>query len=220
MIYALRMEDVVYRYEDDIVALHDISLTIERGDSVAILGPNGAGKSTLMKLAAGLLYPDSGKIVLLGSQLTKKNAKELRKNIGILFQDPDDQIFMPKVWDDVAFGPINLGRSKEEVSELVNNALMNTGLEGFEDRVPHHLSYGEKKRVAIAGILAMEPNILLLDEPTANLDPKGRSELMDIIKNSCDTLICATHDINIASELAERIIILNRNASFRFSTKF
>jgi cobalt/nickel transport system ATP-binding protein len=219
MIDILKMEDVLYRYEDDITALNNISFTIDRGDSVAILGPNGAGKSTLMKLAAGLLFPDSGKIELFGEELTKRNAKELRKNMGILFQDPDDQIFMPKVKEDVAFGPINLGKSESEVRELVKEAMKKTGLEGFEDRVPHHLSYGEKKRVAIAGILAMEPKVLLLDEPTANLDPKGRVELMEIIKKSCDTLVCATHDINIAAQLADKIIILNHSVILTDSAK-
>jgi cobalt/nickel transport system ATP-binding protein len=126
---------------------------------------------------------------------------------------------MPKVWDDVAFGPINLGRTETEVRMLVEDALQSTGLEGFEERIPHHLSYGEKKRVAIAGILAMEPEILFLDEPTANLDPKGRTELMKIIKNSCDTLVCATHDVNIASELADTIIILNNSVISQGSTK-
>ncbi|UCE74224.1 MAG: ATP-binding cassette domain-containing protein [Methanomassiliicoccales archaeon] len=204
------MEDVLFRYEDDTLALKEVTLSIEKGEKVAILGPNGAGKSTLLKLAAGLLFPDEGCVKLFGKKLAKKNAQNLRKKVGMLFQDPDDQIFMPKVWDDVAFGPINLGYNEKEVRGLVQDALKVTGLEGFEDRVPHHLSYGEKKRVAIAGILAMKPEILLLDEPTSNLDPKGRIELMDIIKKSCETLVIATHDVNIAAQIAERGIVLNK----------
>lgn len=204
------MENVMFRYEDNTLALEGINLGIDKGERVAILGPNGAGKSTLLKLAAGLLFPGEGKVKLFGEALTKKSAYNLRKHVGILFQDPDDQIFMPKVWDDVAFGPINLGYGAEKVRTLVNHALTDSGLKGFEDRVPHHLSYGEKKRVAIAGILAMKPEILLLDEPTANLDPKGRIELMDIIKKSCETLVIATHDVNIAAQIADRGIVLNK----------
>ena len=117
---------------------------------------------------------------------------------------------MPKVWDDVAFGPINLDHDEEEVKVLVEDALSASGLTGFEERVPHHLSYGEKKRVAIAGILAMKPQILLLDEPTSNLDPKGRSELMKVIKDSCETIVLATHDVNIAAEIADRAVVLNK----------
>jgi cobalt/nickel transport system ATP-binding protein len=209
-IRVLDIEDALFRYEDDTLALDGINLSIEKGEKVAILGPNGAGKSTLLKIAAGLLVPSQGKVMLFGEALTKKNAYNLRKGVGMLFQDPDDQIFMPKVWDDVAFGPINLGYSAGEVRKLVNNALRDSGLEGFDERVPHHLSYGEKKRVAIAGILAMKPEILLLDEPTSNLDPKGRIELMDIIKRSCETLVIATHDINIAAQIADRGIVLNK----------
>ncbi|UCE39377.1 MAG: ABC transporter ATP-binding protein [Thermoplasmata archaeon] len=209
-IKVLELEDVGFKYEDNTSALEGINLEIERGEKVAILGPNGAGKSTLLKLAAGLLYPMRGEVKLFGKTLVKNNAYELRKNVGILFQDPEDQIFMPKVADDVAFGPINLGYDEEKVKRLVSDALKDSGLKGFEERVPHHLSYGEKKRVAIAGILAMRPRILLLDEPTANLDPKGRIELMDIIKRSCETLVVATHDVNSVAQIAGRGIILNR----------
>lgn len=204
------MENVQFRYEDNTLALHDINLRIEKGEKVAILGPNGAGKSTLLKIAAGLLHPSQGQVKLFGQILVKNNAYDLRKRVGLLFQDPDDQIFMPKVWDDVAFGPINLEHSEDEVKVLVKDALSASGLTGFEERVPHHLSYGEKKRVAIAGILAMKPQILLLDEPTSNLDPKGRNELMTVIKKSCETIILATHDVNIAAQIADRAIVLNK----------
>jgi cobalt/nickel transport system ATP-binding protein len=204
------MNGVSFKYEDNTPALEDINLRLEKGEKVAILGPNGAGKSTLIKLAAGLLNPDSGTVKVFGKVMSKKNSQELRKGVGLLFQDPDDQIFVPRVWDDVAFGPINLGYGEEEVKELVKDALKESGLEGFDDRVPHHLSYGEKKRVAIAGILAMKPQILLLDEPTSNLDPKGRIELMSIIESSCDTIVIATHDVSIAAQIADRGIVLNR----------
>lgn len=205
----MELNEIIFRYEDNTPVLKDINLSIDRGEKVAILGPNGAGKSTLLKLMAGLLYPGKGEVKLFGRILTKKNAYDLRKRMGILFQDPDDQIFMPRVWDDVAFGPINLGHDAEKVKKLVRTALTDSGLEGFDDRVPHHLSYGEKKRVAIAGILAMRPEILLLDEPTANLDPRGRAELMRIVENF-ETLVIATHDVNIAAQIADRGIVLNK----------
>jgi cobalt/nickel transport system ATP-binding protein len=204
------MENVQFRYEDSTLALHGINLRIDKGEKVAILGPNGAGKSTLLKIAAGLLHPSQGQVKLFGQILVKNNAYDLRKRVGLLFQDPDDQIFMPKVWDDVAFGPINLEHTEEEVKALVKDALVASGLSGFEERVPHHLSYGEKKRVAIAGILAMKPQILLLDEPTSNLDPKGRNELMKVVKTSCETIVLATHDVNIAAQIADRVIVLNK----------
>lgn len=206
----IEIKDVQFRYEDRTLALDGIDLNIKKGERVAILGPNGAGKSTLLKLMGGLLFPGKGDIRLFGESLKKNNAYKIRKRLGILFQDPDDQIFMPKVWDDVAFGPINLGYEEREVQKRVNDALIKSGLQGFDERVPHHLSYGEKKRVAIAGILAMKPEILLLDEPTANLDPKGRAELMDIIKRSCETLVIATHDVNTAVHIANRAVVLNK----------
>lgn len=180
------------------------------GEKIAVLGPNGAGKSTLLKIIAGLIFPKSGNVLIEGELLTKKNADVLRRRMGFLFQDPDDQIFMPRVWDDVAFGPINLDLPEEEVNARVQEALQKVHLEGMEERVPHHMSYGEKKRIAIAGVLAMRPEILLLDEPTANLDPKGRAELIEILGNLDNTMIIATHDVNVASVMAERGLVLNK----------
>lgn len=201
-------ENVSYTYEDGTVALRNVFLRIEKRERVAILGPNGAGKSTLLHLLAGLKSPSKGSIRLFGTEL--KNAKRLRLRAGILFQDPDDQLFMPRVWDDIAFGPINQGLNEEEVKRSVRWAMEATSLKGFENRVPHHLSYGEKKRVAIAGVLAMKPELLLLDEPTANLDSRGRSELLNLINKLNKTVIVATHDINAALLLADRAYILNR----------
>ena len=185
----------------------------------AILGPNGAGKSTLLKIMAGLLEPTAGTVEIAGTKLTKKNASDLRKSIGILFQDPDDQLFMPRVWDDVAFGPMNQGMAGPELEKRVNDALKIAGIEGLADRVPHHLSYGEKKRVAIAGILAMKPKILLLDEPTANLDPRGRKELMGLLGKLGCTIIIATHDMEAAAAMADSIIILDRKVLARGSER-
>ncbi len=202
--------DVSFSYPDGTVALQNLSWVVEKGQKVVVLGPNGAGKSTLLKILAGLVFPKSGRLYVGGVELTKKNADALRKKMGVLFQDPDDQIFMPRVWDDVAFGPINMDLPENEVNARVREALQKVHLEGMEDRVPHHMSYGEKKRIAIAGVLAMKPEILLLDEPTANLDPKGRAELIEILRSLDNTMIIATHDVNVASVMVERALVLNK----------
>ncbi len=197
---ALRLSGISYKYGDEAPALDGVDMEIACGECVAVLGHNGAGKSTLLKIMAGLLDPGSGALEIKGEKLTRKNADFLRQSIGILFQDPDDQIFMPRVWDDVAFGPLNQGFTGQELDARVRDALKITGLEDFAERVPHHLSYGEKKRVAIAGILAMKPEILLLDEPTANLDPVGRRELLALLKGLGCTIIMATHDMEAAAD--------------------
>ncbi|TET91953.1 MAG: ATP-binding cassette domain-containing protein [Methanomassiliicoccales archaeon] len=204
------MDDVSYSYPDGTLALQNLGWRVERGQKVAVLGPNGAGKSTLLKILAGLIFPKRGSVTVDGVKLKKKNADIIRRKFGFLFQDPDDQIFMPRVWDDIAFGPINLGLSENEVESAVRDAIQKAGLVGFEERVPHHMSYGEKKRVAIAGVLAMRPEILLLDEPTSNLDPRGRTELIAILRNLENTMIIATHDVNVASLIAERALVLNK----------
>ena len=203
---AIKLQNVSYEYEDGIRALENVDMDIPKGKCVAILGPNGAGKSTLLKIMAGLLAPASGSVLITGKEAT---AKGVNRDVGIVFQDPDDQIFMPRVWDDIAFGPINLGLEKPEVEKRVEKVMKVSGLEGFADRIPHHLSYGEKKRVAMAGILAMEPSILLLDEPTANLDPEGRAGIMKFIKGLGITIVLATHDIEAAAVMADRIYLLD-----------
>ncbi|MCK5559709.1 MAG: ATP-binding cassette domain-containing protein [Thermoplasmata archaeon] len=208
---AIEIKGLSYAYEDGTVALKNIDIAINKGDRIAVLGPNGAGKSTFLKIIAGLMFPFKGKVNLFGAALTSKNQDQLRAGVGMLFQDPDDQIFMPRVWDDVAFGPINYGLSEPEVKKRVRMALKHTDLLGFEDRTPHHLSYGEKKRVAIAGIIAMKPKLLLLDEFTANLDPKSRQYLMGVIQRLKTTLIIATHDINTAIRMADKAIVINQD---------
>jgi len=203
---AIRLSGISYEYEDGILALENVDMEITEGQCVVILGPNGAGKSTLLKVMAGLLPPTKGKVSISGKDVPEKSTN---LQVGIVFQDPDDQIFMPRVWDDIAFGPINLGLEKAEVEKRVEKAMRISGIEGFADRVPHHLSYGEKKRVAMAGILAMEPKILLLDEPTANLDPESRSGIMKFIKGLGRTVVLATHDIEAAAAMADRIFVLD-----------
>ncbi len=201
---------LAYSFEKDHPVLAGIDLDVSGGEVVAVLGPNGAGKSTLLRLMAGLLEPSSGSVKVGGVDVHGKKGSEARMRVGLLFQDPDDQIFMPRVWDDVAFGPINQGLGEDEVIKRVEEAMALAGITGYGDRVPHHLSFGEKKRAAIAGVLAMKPDILLLDEPTANLDPRGRRELLETIKGLGCTTIIATHDIEAAFRVADRAYILKK----------
>lgn len=205
----IETSDLSYKYHDGTLALKNIELNINESESVAIVGSNGAGKSTLLKIIAGLMFPFKGNVKIFGTEMTKKNSDKLRSNVGMVFQDPDDQIFMPRVWDDVAFGPINLGLNEKEVKNRVKMALEQTDLTGFEDRIPHHLSYGEKKRVAIAGVIAMKPKVLLLDEFTANLDPCSRNEIIALLKQIKSTKIIASHDIEMLIEICDRAILLD-----------
>lgn len=206
---AISVESISYSYEDGTEALCGLTFGVGLGEKVAILGPNGAGKSTLLELLMGLRHPQAGRIRIMGKELNEKNAPELRKYIGLVFQDPDDQIFMPRVWDDIAFGPLNMKLSRDEVVQRVEGAMSRTGLDGFGGRIPHNLSRGEKKRVAIAGVLAMEPEILLLDEPTAELDCEGKNALMQILEGLGKTIIIATHDIQVAMETTSRAVVID-----------
>ena len=212
---ALRVHDLNYTYPDGTVALEHVSFEIEKGESVALVGPNGAGKSTLLLHLNGILHSrkSRGAIEILGDPIDPKKVHEMPKKIGIVFQDPDDMLFMPLLCDDVAFGPINLGVEKVEVKRRVAASLEQVGLAGYETRVSHHLSGGEKKRAAIATVLSMDPEIIAMDEPTANLDPKSRTELIEILrtlKNEGKTLIIVTHDVNAIPELADRVIVLHK----------
>ncbi|QLH74296.1 MAG: ABC transporter ATP-binding protein [Methanomassiliicoccales archaeon] len=211
---AVRLQNVWYRYPESPYALEDISFTLREGERVALVGPNGAGKSTLLHLMAGLYLPSKGTVEIGGTKLTKHDAVKARRKVGFLFQDPDDQIFMPTVWEDVAFGPINMGLAEEEVKDRVARAMEQAGISGFSDRVPHRLSIGEKKRVAIAGVLAMSPPILLLDEPTANLDPQGRRDLVNILHSIPQGFVLATHDLGVAFELTERVVVLKKKVIY------
>jgi cobalt/nickel transport system ATP-binding protein len=211
---ALRLRGVSFSYPESPPALQNIDLAITSGEKVALVGPNGAGKSTLLHLMSGLSLPRSGEIVVNGITLSKKDAPQVRRQVGFLFQDPDDQIFMPSVWEDVAFGPINMKLPEEEVRTRVAKAMADCGISEFGDRVPHRLSLGEKKRVAMAGLLAMDPGILLLDEPTANLDPQGRRDLVRVLQACKQTLVLATHDLTTAFELTQRVIVLKKTVIF------
>lgn len=205
---------MTYSYEDGTIALDGVDLSIEAGERVALVGPNGAGKSTLLHVLDALYLPADGELEIMGVPVTKRTAPEATRRAGFLFQDPDDQIFMPRVWDDVAFGPVNMGLGEEEVARRVEEGLALAGVTEHADRVPHHLSFGEKKRVAIAGILAMDPEILLLDEPTANLDPQGRRGLVNVLRSLKKTMVIATHDLSVAFELTDRVVVLKRKVLY------
>ena len=205
---AIEIESLSYSYPDGQQALKDINLTIEVGESVALIGPNGAGKSTLLLHLNGILRSD-GRVSVLGMPLEDKSLKQVRSKLGLVFQDPEDQLFSPTVFDDVAFGPINMGYSEDEVRRRVREALEGVGMEGYEKRSPHHLSIGEKKRIAIATILSMNPEILVIDEPTANLDPRAKWELIELLRGLPVTKIVASHDLELVEALCQRIILLD-----------
>lgn len=206
---AVQVEDLSFSYPDGTEVLHDIHLRIDQGEAVALVGPNGAGKSTFLLQLNGVLR-GSGRIFILGLLLEPKNLREIRRRVGLVFQDPEDQLFLGTVAQDVAFGPANLGLTQEEIAQRVKEALAAVGMSGDEERSSHHLSFGQKKRVAVATVLSMQPDILALDEPTSNLDPKSRRHLLDILAALPVTKIVVTHDLPLAYELCERTVILDR----------
>ena len=205
----IRVDNLSFRYPDGQQALTDINLTIYRGETVALIGPNGAGKSTLMLHLNGILH-SNGAVKVLGRSVDDKNLRWVRSKVGLVFQNPDDQLFSPTVFDDVAFGPINMGYAEAEVRKLVTDALDWVGMTGYERRSPHHLSVGEKKRIAIATVLAMNTEILVIDEPTSNLDPAGKWSLIELLRGLAITKIIASHDLELVQALCPRAIVLDR----------
>ena len=209
----IETRNLTYVYRGKITALESINFKAKPGERIAIIGANGAGKSTLFKHFNGILKPTSGEILIKGKPISNDNIIEVRKTVGVVFQDPDDQIFAPTVKQDVAFGPMNLGLGKEEIEKRVSESLETVRLTGFEERAPHHLSTGEKKKVAIAGILAMKPEVLVLDEPTAGLDPGGAMRLIKLINGMNRylgiTTIVSTHEVDIVPMLADRVCIMS-----------
>jgi cobalt/nickel transport system ATP-binding protein len=206
---AVHVQGLIYSYSDGSHALRGVDLDITAGERVAVLGPNGAGKTTLILHLNGILLPQAGEVAIGGLPVTKANFKEIRRRVGVVFQDPDDQLFMPTVRDDVAFGPANLGLAGDAVEARVHAALGAVGMDGAGGRPPHHLSFGQRRRVALATVLAMDPQILVLDEPTSNLDPAARRDLADILVTLPVTAIVVTHDLPYALELCPRSVILN-----------
>ena len=211
---AITIRNLCYTYPDGTKVLEDVSLEVYEGERIAIVGPNGAGKTTLLLHLNGILRGSDGQVEVFGKSVDKVKREEIIKDVGIVFQDPDDQLFMPTLFDDLAFGPINMGLKEDEVRERVEKTILSLGLTGYENRCPHHLSGGEKKKAALAAVMSMEPRILVLDEPTANLDPKSRVELIEIVKDLNEregiTVIMATHDVNAVPALADRVFVLNK----------
>ena len=209
----LEVRNLKYAYNSEYQALKGVSLRVKQGEMVALLGKNGAGKSTLFLHLNGIYEPDEGQVFIDGEELKydKKSLLKFRQKVGIVFQNPDDQIFAPTVEEDVAFGPLNLGLSMEEVQDRVEEALARVGMSGFEKTAPHHLSGGQKKRVAIAGILAMKPEIMVLDEPTAGLDPQGVVNLQKLLRQLNDegiTIVISTHEVDLVPNYAQRVFVL------------
>lgn len=205
----LQVQGLVHAYPDGRQSLFGVDLTVAAGERVALLGPNGAGKTTLALHLNGVLTPASGSVSVGGLPVGRAHLAEIRRRVGLVFQDPDDQLFMPTVRDDVAFGPANLGVRGAELDARVAAALASVGMTGAAERVPMHLSLGEKRRVAVATVLAMRPELLVLDEPTANLDPASRRELAEVLDALDVALLMATHDLAFAAQMCPRAVILS-----------
>jgi cobalt/nickel transport system ATP-binding protein len=209
---SLLIEDLAFAYPDGNQALFGVNLRVERGEFVAILGPNGAGKTTLVMHVNGIHPAEHGSVSVAGEVINtddKELLRRIRGKVGVVFQDPDDQLFMPTVGEDIAFGPYNMGLRGAELDAAVDQALALVHMSEFKDRPPHHLSFGQRRRVAVATVLAMKPEILVLDEPSSNLDPASRRELANILRELKITTLMVTHDIPYAYELCERSIVLS-----------
>jgi cobalt transport protein ATP-binding subunit len=209
---SIAVQHLHYKYPDGFEALHGIDLEIDAGEKVALIGPNGAGKSTFMLHLNGINEPSHGSVHISGMLVERKSLKKVRSEVGLVFQDPDDQLFSPTVFDDVAFGPLHMGVPKDQIHHLVEGALAAVGMSGFEQRMPHHLSLGQRKRIAIATVLSMEPSILVLDEPSAGLDPRGRRELINLLRTMEQTLLVSTHDMRLVAEVFPRTVIIDGGA--------
>ena len=205
----LSVNNISFEYPDGFKALENINLSLSKGERLAVLGPNGAGKTTLILHLNGILGDLNGQIALNNKAFSEENISKIRKSVGLVFQDPDDQLFMPTVLEDVMFGPKNFGFSDELVKKNSMKALEQVKMLQFIDKPPHHLSFGQKRKVAIASVLASEPELLVLDEPSSNLDPASRRELIDILKNLDVSIILVTHDLPMALEICNRSVILN-----------
>ena len=209
---AIEVRDLHFRYHEGPAALRGVSFSIAAGECVGLIGPNGAGKSTLLLHLNGLLpetWTSPSAAFIDGRPLTRETLPEVRRRVGLLFQDPNDQLFCPTVYEDVAFGPQQLGLGEFVIRARVTEALAKVGLTGFEERAPHHLSVGEKRRVCLAGVLACDPSLLVLDEPTSSLDPRGRREIVALLRQIPLTKLIATHDLELVVELCARVIVLD-----------
>ena len=210
--HIVEVKNLQFTYPDNTAALRGVSFRIQHGESVAVVGGNGAGKSTLLQHLNGYLTPTVGLVRIGDYPLTPETLQEVRRTVGMVFQDPDDQLFMATVFDDVAFGPLNLGLPAEEVNARVLQALRTVDVEELKDRPPHRLSSGQKRRVAIATVLSMSPDILVMDEPSAGLDPRARRQLIELLRTFEHSKIIATHDLDLVMELCERTIIMHEGS--------
>ena len=204
----VEVKNISYTYPDGIEVFKNISFKVAEGESLGIIGPNGAGKTTLLLALSGLIN-NSGEIIINGEIKSEKNINDIRKKISFVFQNPDDQLFMPHVEEDISFGLNKLGYSEEEINDIVKKSLNSAGLDGFELRSSHHLSLGQKKRVCLAAAFARSPEILLLDEPSNELDPGGRKELAGLIQDFKGTKLIVSHDLNMIGEICDNVMILN-----------
>lgn len=217
MTAAIEVTNLSFQYPNGAKVLDGITFSVEQGECIGLIGPNGAGKSTLLQHLNGLLpesFQKPSAVSVGGKPITADNLPEIRRQVGLLFQDPNDQIFCPTVYEDVAFGPQQLGLSKEEINTRVERSLARLGLAGFEKRMAHELSVGERRRVCLAGVLACEPSVLVLDEPTSGLDPRGRRELKSLLLSLPVTKIIATHDLELVVELCPRVIAMEAGQIF------
>jgi len=203
------LEHLHFVYPDGLEALKGIDLRIARGEKVALVGPNGAGKSTLMLHLNGINTPTHGSVRIGGTLVDRKSVKRIRAEVGLVFQDPDDQLFSPTVFEDVAFGPLHMGVPEAEIHVRVERALAAVGMTGFERRLPHRLSLGQRKRVALATVLSMDPTVLVFDEPSAGLDPRGRRELIRLLHSLDQTLLVSTHDMRLVAEVFRRTVVMD-----------
>ncbi|MEI8334714.1 MAG: ATP-binding cassette domain-containing protein [Chloroflexota bacterium] len=205
----IEVEHLHYAYPDGFEALKGIDLAVAHGEKVALVGPNGAGKSTLMLHLNGINTPAHGTVRVAGMTVDRSTVRRVRAEVGIVFQDPDDQLFSPTVFDDVAFGPLHMGIPEAEIHARVDRALAAVGMAGFERRLPHHLSLGQRKRVAIATVLSMDPSVLVLDEPSAGLDPRGRRGLIRLLLELPQTMLVSTHDMRLVAEVFPRVVVMD-----------
>jgi cobalt transport protein ATP-binding subunit len=206
---AVGIDALRYRYRNDVEALRGISLRLDPREKVALVGPNGAGKSTLLLHLNGILKPQAGSVNILGRSTADGSVAEVRALVGLVFQNPDDQLFSPRVFDDVAFGPLYMGLPRAEVEARVGRALAAVGMGGFEERRPHELSIGERKRIALATVLSMDPQVLALDEPSAGLDPRARRGLINLLAELPQAMLVSTHDMHLVKDLFQRMVIMD-----------
>ncbi|MFQ6069207.1 MAG: energy-coupling factor ABC transporter ATP-binding protein [Candidatus Aminicenantales bacterium] len=206
---AIEVENLNYSYPDKTPALKNINFSVSRGEVCAIIGPNGAGKSTLLLHLNGILRGE-GRVKIQGEEISRKNLKKIRSKVGMVFQDPNDQLFMPHVFDDIAFGPLNMGLERAEVGRRVNSILRRLALVGSENKPSYRMSLGEMKKISLATVLVLEPEILVLDEPVSGLDPGARRTFIGILKNTKATKVIGTHDLDLAFELCSKVVLLDR----------